>query len=82
MRGSWALILGWAPLRWSPNRALKFEAGGANQNIPTVAPGGSQTADWQLKADKQAAQVTVLVQVRDASGALVAEDTTTMIIVK
>ncbi len=71
-----------ANLSWTPGNTLKFEAGGANQNVPTVAAGGSQTVGWELKADKESPQVTITATLRDASGTVVAQDTTTMIIVK
>jgi hypothetical protein len=71
-----------ASLNWTPGNALRFQNSNSNANVPVVAAGGSQAVNWQLRADKQNPVVTITVVLRDASGKVLAQDTTTMEVLK
>jgi len=71
-----------ASVSWSPSNALRFEQGGPNNNVPTVVAGGSQTTGWSLKADRETPLATITVTLSEASGNVIATETTTMVILK
>ena len=49
------------------------------QSVPTVAPGGSQSVAWQMRADN-AGTATLTMTLRDAGGATVRTVSQTMTI--
>jgi hypothetical protein len=56
---------------FTPSGALRLRNPSAtSQSVPTVAPGGSQTVAWQIRAEN-AGTATLTMRLRDASGATV-----------